>query len=125
MTQNYIITREQFLIVKETWAKQKSHSASEHIIYNALRSKPLDLGFVERKSNIQGCDSWYGFKEPKKDAIRAISQVNPWEKYKDTQYHRSYEGGQEQIKNRNESFKRVFGIQIPETLLEVLNSTAK
>lgn len=106
MTQNYIITREQFETVKKTWAESKYHSAGEHIIYNLLRSKVPTLGFVERKSNIQGCDSWFAFKTAKHDVIRAYFRHKMFARATQTE--------------SEAKFKQRFGIDMPEGFYELL-----
>ena len=65
----FYITKEQFLVMKATWAAKETHEAWHHIIYNVLRSKPIDLGFTIKKHHIQGDDEWYGFN----DALRNAS----------------------------------------------------
>lgn len=63
MEKEYYITKEQFIALKEAWNQKQSHSASEMIIYNILRSKPADNGFCQKTKNIQGCDEWYAFNQ--------------------------------------------------------------
>jgi hypothetical protein len=42
---NHIISKEQYLNVKTVWNTIKSHSSSDHILYNALRGFDLKRGF--------------------------------------------------------------------------------
>lgn len=89
----YLITKEQFQIAQQSWKQNKSHSAGDHIIYNLLRSKPIDKGFSERKSNIQAYDPWRGFNNGLIEA-RWMTQRYP------------------------DKFKEKFGIDIPDNFLE-------
>lgn len=41
-----MLTKEQFITVKTTWKLEKEHTVHEHIIYNILRGKSADEGFV-------------------------------------------------------------------------------
>jgi len=120
MEKQYFISKEQFVALLAAWKASTHHTAAEHIIYNILRSKDARLGFIERKSNIQGDDPWYAYKLALNDALRLCSLANPWEKYKDTSHHGSYVGGQKQVEERQKRFKDRFGIDIPEGLLELL-----
>ena len=61
MENQYYISKEQYLAIKAAWKIKSSHTASEMVIYNILRSKPVDNGFCEKTKNIQGCDEWHGF----------------------------------------------------------------
>ena len=42
----YVITKEQYLQLKENFKKAKCHSPSEYLIYNILRSWPANRGFT-------------------------------------------------------------------------------
>ena len=110
MTQNFIITCEQYEILKKTWAETKHHTAGEHIIYNLLRSKSPSNGFVERKKNIQGCDSWYAFKTAKNEAIRS------YYRHKIFAHALQTEG--------EAKFKQRFGIDIPENFYDLLKAAS-
>ena len=46
----HIITKEQYLAVKQQWKKNAHHSAEEIIIYNLLRGFPADRGFTPLKN---------------------------------------------------------------------------
>lgn len=63
MENTFNFTKDQYLLAKETWAQTKAHSASDHIIYNILRSKPIDYGFTIKTKNIQGNDPWFEFNK--------------------------------------------------------------
>jgi|JI10StandDraft_1071094.scaffolds.fasta_scaffold55820_4 hypothetical protein len=96
MEKEYFISKEEFLSAKAKWASSDYHTASNHIIYNALRSKPLDHGFHQKTKNIQGNDAWYAFKEAKRGAWWFARKAPP------------------------EAFKLMFGIDRPATLEEML-----
>lgn len=98
MEKEYFISKEEFLAVKETWAKRPNNIAfaDEHIIYNALRSLPLDRGFTEKKKNIQGNTPWYAFIKAKMVAYWRTKRALPGE------------------------FKKQYGIDIPDGLLDKL-----
>lgn len=120
MEKQYYISKEQFIALTAAWKASAAHSAAEHIIYNILRSKDAKLGFVERKRNIQGDSPWYAFKCALSHAQRMCSTANPWEKYKDTPHNSSYVRGLKQIIERKERFKAVFGIDLPEDIMDRL-----
>jgi len=63
MEKQYYISKEQFLTLKAKWKESSYHSAADHIIYNILRSKPADNGFIPKKLHIQGDNEWYAFNE--------------------------------------------------------------
>ena len=70
MEKEFYITKEQFVALKEAWKSKASHSASEMIIYNLLRSKPIDNGFCPKTKNIQGGNEWYAFNNATRTAKR-------------------------------------------------------
>ena len=43
---NKLLTKEQYLAIKAAWGQRKNHDATDHIIYNILRSLPADRGFT-------------------------------------------------------------------------------
>ena len=108
----YNITKEQYLAVLAAWKSKESHTAEEHIIYNLLRSKPLELGFNSRAKNIQGNDPWFAFNVAGTAAKKMICTINPW-----TKQTSSYEREEERIKHKAIAFKATFGIDIPETIV--------
>lgn len=93
----YLISREEFGQLKSAWATRSEHTAAEHIIYNLLRSKLAKHGFVEKTKNIQGNDPWYAYSLAKRTA---------W----------SF------CKNYQSSFKARFGIEMPESLVELIRN---
>lgn len=62
-----ILSREQYNTLISTWRSVEHHDASQHIIYNLLRSKSPDLGFSAIKSptkiNANGNDPWFGYNQ--------------------------------------------------------------
>jgi len=101
MEKQYFISKEQFETAKATWkSNQKTHSAWHHIIYNILRSKDIRNGFCEKTKNIQGNDSWFGFN----DSLRTAR----W--YCDP-------------KRNPDLFKKHFGIDIPDGLIDRLRNS--
>lgn len=99
MEKQYYISKEQFAELITAWKKNEQHSASQHIIYNILRSKPADLGFSPRGKNIQGNNPWYSFNE---------SVTNARWICRDATY-----------------FKSIFGIDVPSDLEEKLKGLRK
>ena len=93
----FIISREEFIQVKESWASKKNHTAGEHIVYNILRGKGFKHGFIEKTKNIQGSNPWYAYSMAKCDA---------WN------MSRFY----------NERFKAVFGVDKPATLEDIIKN---
>jgi hypothetical protein len=71
----HFLSKEQYLAVKQHWAQSEvfQKSAAYHIIYNILRSLPLDRGFtpIQKPNKITSCsnDPWFGYN----NAIRNIS----------------------------------------------------
>lgn len=81
MEKTYYISKEQFITLTEAWKQKEYHSATEHIIYNVLRSKPSDLGFTKKTKNIQGNDPWYGYNTALWYVGRFLKHVNFKEKF--------------------------------------------
>jgi hypothetical protein len=98
MEHQYLVTKEQYLAVKAAWTKTESHDAWQNIIYNILRDKPADLGFIQKTHSIQGNDPWYAFNS-------AISRAKYCSKH--------------------QNFKDYFGIEQPEGFIDALNSIKK
>jgi hypothetical protein len=117
----YNITKEQYQSIIATWKAHKEHNATQHILYNLLRSKDLKLGFCERKANIQGNDPWFAFNKAKTEALSILAYKNPWQKYKgDEKWEYMYDRGEADRLKLIEGFKATFGIDIPEGLQELL-----
>ena len=73
-----MITKEQYHQMTTSWSNKKAHSAAEHILYNALRSKDLKIGFTPiaphnySKINSNNRDAWNGFKQAKTTASKLL-----------------------------------------------------
>jgi hypothetical protein len=48
MEKTFYISKEQFVAVTSKWKSGNTHTVADHIIYNVLRSKPIDLGFSKK-----------------------------------------------------------------------------
>jgi hypothetical protein len=124
MEQNYFITKEQYQAVKQAWKSRYDHTSWEVVVYNALRSKPIRNGFVERGRNIQGCNPWYAFKLALQDAQRSISTKNPYTNPRlqnpDAPLNNSFENAEKRINVSKAAFKKTFGIDIPDGFMELL-----
>lgn len=121
MEKQFNISKEQYQTVLNTWKQKKEHSAAEHIIYNALRSKPSACGFSIKSKNIQGNDPWFGFNHSLKAAQSLCSLVNPWEAYKGAEFgNSSYERGLTRINVTKVNFKNTFGIDLTPEIFNML-----
>ena len=133
MEKQYLITKDEYQIVKQHWVSTEHHPAWHHIIYNILRSKPSDYGFTKRVGNFQGNDPWYGYNAPLREARQNCSTVNPWEKYKDTPWDEFknksnvtlYERHEKIMSQRRKEFKDLFGIDVPVNFMEHLDTLHK
>lgn len=71
---NKLLTKEQYLAIKAAWGQRKNHDATDHIIYNILRSLPADRGFTPisdlnpNKIRSNEDDRWYGFNTARRYA---------------------------------------------------------
>lgn len=74
----YPFTKEQFVTIKKSWADKESHSAEDHIIYNAIRGLPLDRGFtpltLPHKISSNNCDAWNGFNQARSNILYWLRQ---------------------------------------------------
>jgi hypothetical protein len=61
MENQFNLTKEQYLTVLATWRAKKEHDASDIILYNILRTKPADRGFIAKSKKIQGDDPWFAY----------------------------------------------------------------
>ena len=79
----HFLTKEQYLTTKAAWANQSTAYAHYHIIYNILRSLPIDLGFVPFKPTSlnriasNNRDRWNGFNQ-------SLNQVHSMVAFQDT-----------------------------------------
>lgn len=75
----HFLNKEQFTTIKATWSNLESASAASHIVYNLLRSLPIDRGFVPFKStntnkiSSHNNDPWNGFNQALYDATIAVT----------------------------------------------------
>jgi len=110
MEKTYYLTKEQFIAMTAAWKSKDAHTASEHLIYNILRSKPADLGFTEKYKEILTAGDplkWKAFT----DAIVAAKwsiKTRQFGDYKPDVY-----------------FKNAFGIDIPADLNDKLDGARK
>jgi hypothetical protein len=121
MENQFNITKEQYLTVLATWKAKKEHDAADIILYNILRTKPVDRGFVAKKKHIQGNDPWAAYHQALWDASQRINTKN--------MYAGNSEKwvliGEERIKSRKVAFKQTFGIDIPEGMLDKMEGAKK
>jgi hypothetical protein len=61
---NYIIEKDQLASVLAAWKQPKSHTASQHVIYNVLRGYEPKRGFtpITRPTKLaNGAEQWFGY----------------------------------------------------------------
>lgn len=117
----YYISREQYLSLKAAWSAKSSHEAWEMVIYNILRSKPIDHGFSERKNHIQGDNPWYAFNV----ALGTTQNYCPTTKCPWKEGSPSAARWEIGHKNYLDHAKRVFGIDMPEDLMAKMEGQKK
>lgn len=129
MEKEFYITKEEFVALKEAWKAKADHSAPEIIIYNILRSKPVDNGFVPKTKNIQGRNEWYAFNEA---LYYAKSYCAPARlSVEDPQGLISRLTGKRankwisDIEPTKKKFKDRFGIDMPEDIIAALGGAKK
>lgn len=121
MEKTYFITKEQYQAVKAAWTTRYNHTAWEIVIYNILRSKPIRNGFVERGRNIQGDSPWYAFKLALQGARQACNTTNPWGKDRGNEkYAATVKRGDDHIAETKAAFRKTFGIDMPEGIMDLL-----
>lgn len=79
-TPERILSKEQYLLMKETWASTKEHSAAQIIIYNVLRGFTPSRGFTPltaRKVTSRSNDKWDGFNKARYAAELATLATIP------------------------------------------------
>ena len=102
-----ILSKEQYLLMKETWASTKYHSAAEIIIYNALRGFTPSRGFTpltDRKVQSRSNDKWDGFNTARY-AAKTMTLNNMPSYLKDAKLT-------EYMKTHEAKFKAIFGIDL-------------
>lgn len=106
-----MLTKEQYITVLRTWRNEKEHTALEHILYNVLRNKSSDEGFIELKSpgRLNACnnDKWFTYNYL---VMNLSYKLNPKRKHFD-----------EELKNLQE----IFGIEFNEELVQEVLSKIK
>lgn len=105
MKQNYILNKDEYLTLKAAWSSKRHHSASDHIIYNVLRGKPIDSGFCIKTHSFQRNDPWNGFNYALASARFLVSALN---------------GSRFQ-----EKIKDTFGIDLPNNISDLLTGYKK
>lgn len=121
MEKQYYISKEQFLALKEAWKQKSHHSAKEMIIYNILRSKPADNGFVPKTKNIQGNDEWYAFNQARFSATTMCIAARTYVKAPGAKFGAWVDDMDLTLK----LFKQNFGIDLPEDLAAKIRESRK
>jgi hypothetical protein len=116
MEKQFNITKEQYLTMLTTWRATKAHDAADQILYNILRTKPADRGFIAKSKHIQGNDPWFAYHNALFLARRRISLANPYP---------MRESSQSAIDARKAAFKQTFGFDIPEGIADKLEGAKK
>lgn len=104
-----MLNKEQYITVKTTWKKVKEHTVHEHIIYNVLRGKDADEGFV-------ALTDWGRLN---------ASDNNPWFNYDNAvrEIHYQLNAKRYNYENTVKHYSDVFGIDLtPELVAEVLQA---
>jgi len=106
-----ILTKSQFSTIKQSWSNIKVHTASEHVIYNALRNKELDLGFTKiiRVSKLKNINNPMISFENAKEIAK--TKLNPRTFFKD-----------ENRKHLSKLFGIEFNDELCLFLIEILNN---
>lgn len=102
-----ILSKEQFLQMKATWASKKDHSAAEIIIYNALRGFTPSRGFTpltDRKVQSRSNDKWDGFNKARY-AANSLTLTNMPSYLKGDKHH-------EYVEIYESKFKATFGTEL-------------
>lgn len=102
MEKTFYTTKEQHVALLKTWKGKKEHTAAQHVIYNILRSKPADHGFVEKYADILPPGDprrWKAYREAVIEAKWFLTK---------TAYN--YDA-------KRDAFKRLFGFDLPEDLV--------
>lgn len=95
----HYLTKADFDTVRKTWAMSKRHSASDLIVYNILRGKPVCNGFSKKVKGVHGSMYWN----------------SAWSGLNLPIYYLLYElGANERAAKFKEEFKIKFGIDMPD-----------
>ena len=123
MEKQFNITKEQYLTMLATWRAKKAHDAADQILYNILRTKPADRGFVAKGKNIQGNDPWFTYHNALYYAQKRVSLINPYTH--NLKFPQTWARNEEDIKNRKEHFLRTFGFELPADIAAKLEGAKK
>lgn len=108
---NYLLDKESYQNVLLAWRKQSSHSPSQHIIYNLLRSFNARRGFTQitNKNKLSnGSSPWLGYEEAYEFAKRMLA-IPVQSRYDTDEYFNR------RVSQRVEYFKD-FGVDITDDL---------
>lgn len=120
------LTKEQYLATKAAWKNSDSHSAKDIIIYNLLRSFPLDRGFSlltgfdKIRSNYN--DEWHGYNKAVSLAYSNINSLKvedkfpSWMKPDDIEKRKQY-NAQKRL-STIDNFKNMFGIDLTDEIID-------
>ena len=117
----YYISREQYLSLKAAWSAKSSHEAWEMVIYNILRSKPIDHGFSEKKQHIQSNDPWQGFNL----ALGTAANYCPGQKCPWAEGSMSANRWENGMTARVALANKIFGIELPSDIMTKLEGQRK
>jgi hypothetical protein len=106
MEKTFYISKEQFVAVTSKWKSGNTHTVADHIIYNVLRSKPIDLGFSKKTKHIQAMNPWYAFNNASSTAKWMCDM-------------------RVQADSKKEIFKQKFGIDMPEGIASKFEGVKK
>lgn len=115
---NYVLTKEEYLQLKEAWSKNTTHTAADMIIYNVLRGFESSRGFVPltrpEKINSNHGDAWHGYNVAVYQAKASIAAFNS--KYK------SEEEINQINATRAKQFEAKFGIPLTEAIKNAIDN---
>lgn len=102
------LSKEEYTALISAWKSQKEHCAYEHVIYNAIRNKPLEWGFKEKTKNIRGWSKWFAFERARTDAMWALAV---W--FSNSYYDESFQTrSQKRIEMKKQTFQKTFGLEL-------------
>lgn len=115
-----ILSKDQYLHMKSTWAKNNSHSAADMVTYNVLRGFPADRGFVPltvpSKITSRSNDKWDGF-----NTARNVANANLMTAITPTRW-RTLEQDKAILDKHISDFKGTFGLDITPEIQEALKA---
>jgi hypothetical protein len=119
-TSEKFLSKEQYLLMKATWASTKCHSAADIIIYNVLRSFVPSRGFTpltDRKVTSRSNDKWDGFNKALWGAKAKTSATKG--KYQTEEHFKA----QNEVALKN--FSTTFGIDLTSDIAEAIKEVSK